>query len=305
MIKGSIFNIQKFAIYDGPGIRTLIFIKGCPLRCIWCQNPEGLFPHPQLSYHDRLCIHCHACIEACPNKVIRYNSNDVHIIDRDLCSVCGRCVEACPSGALNIIGKEITVEELVKDIQKDVIYFDSSGGGVTFSGGEPLSQPRFLYESLKKFRELDIHTAVETSGYVSSEIFKQISKQVDLFLFDVKIVDEQAHVMYTGVSNKQILSNLRFLVSSGRGRDVIVRIPLIPTITDTDENIERIINLLISLKGIEEVHLLPFHDVYEKYKSLGMPYKMHVREPPSSEKIKQVKKRFEEKGFTVSLWGVK
>lgn len=305
VIKGWIFNIQKFAIYDGPGIRTLVFFKGCPLKCIWCQNPEGLIPYPQLSYYDRLCIHCHTCIDICPNNVIRHSAEDVHIIDRDLCNICGKCVELCPSGALNIIGKEVTVEDLVKEIQKDVIYFDSSDGGVTFSGGEPLFQPRFLYESLKKCKELGIHTAVETSGYASSEVFKQISNYVDLFLYDIKIIDEHSHVMYTGVSNKQILSNLRFLASTGRGKDVIIRVPLIPTITDTDKNIEEIINLLSSLNCIEEVHLLPFHDVYEKYKNLGVPYKMHIHKPPSIEKIKSIKKRFEERGFTVSLWGIK
>lgn len=305
MIKGIIFNIQKFAIYDGPGIRTLIFMKGCPLRCIWCQNPEGLIPYPQLCYYERLCIHCHACIQVCPKNAIIHSINDTHTIDREICNMCGKCVEGCPTGALNIIGKEITVNELIDEIQRDVKFFDSSEGGVTFSGGEPLFQAEFLYEALRKCRELSIHTAIETSGYSSQEVIQKISKHVNLFLYDIKIVNEETHRKYTGVSNKLILNNLRTLVLSGRGKDVIIRIPLIPTITDNDQNINDIIDLLVSLRDIEEVHLLPFHDVYEKYKSLGMPYTMTIHEPPNDERIKYIKDRFADRGFTVSLWGVK
>ncbi|MCS7126108.1 MAG: glycyl-radical enzyme activating protein [Aigarchaeota archaeon] len=305
MIKGTIFNIQKFAIYDGPGLRTLIFMKGCPLRCLWCQNPEGLTLNPQLAYHDRICIHCHTCVKVCQLNVIKIEGDDTHIIDRGKCNMCRRCINVCPSGALSVIGREISVDDLIKEIERDMIYYDSSGGGVTFSGGEPLFQPQFLYESLKKCKELSIHTTIETSGYANQQIFKKISEKVDLFLYDVKIVDEELHKKYTGVSNRKILSNLRFLVMSGRGKDIIIRIPLIPTITDTDENIGNIMRLLLSLKDIEEVHLLPFHDVHEKYNYLGMTYRMPIHQQLKIERIKSIKEEFEKKGFYVSLWGVK
>lgn len=305
VIKGMIFDIQRFSIYDGPGIRTIVFMKGCPLRCLWCQNPEGLTSNFQLAYYENLCIHCHACVRACQLSSIKIGNEDVHIIDREKCNVCGNCVKICPVGALKIIGKEITVDELIREIRKDVIFYDSSGGGVTFSGGEPLFQPSFLYEALSRCKELGIHTAIETSGYAPQESFKEISSKVDLFLYDIKVIDDEQHKRYTGVSNKLILSNLKFLAMSGRGKDTIIRIPLIPTISDTDDNIDAIIRLISSLKGLEEIHLLPFHDVYEKYRCLGMPYRMNIRESVDAEKIKSIKEKFEERGFYVSLWGVK
>jgi len=302
--RGIIFDIQRFAIYDGPGIRTLVFLKGCPLRCWWCQNPEGLSRKPQLAYYEQLCQHCHLCAEICPTGAIKITTEDIHIIDRRKCNLCGKCYSVCPTGALKLIGREITVDELIKEIKRDAMFYDSSGGGVTFSGGEPLYQPDFLLQCLKECQEYGIHTALETSGYADKTTFRKISNFVDLFLFDIKIINEEKHKYYTGVSNKPILENLKFLVKSGRGEDVIIRFPIIPTITDTEENLRDIISLLSSLKTLERVHLLPFHDVSEKYRYLDLPYRMPVRKAPTIERINEIKERFENLGLSVSLWGI-
>lgn len=302
MIKGIIFDIQRFAIHDGPGIRTNVFMKGCPLRCWWCQNPEGISPEPQVMYFEFKCIHCHLCQDICPLGAIKITGEDVHLIDRKICDGCGICAENCPSGALKLVGRAYTVEQFIEEIRKDVPYFDSSGGGVTFTGGEPFFQPDFLKEALAALKELDIHTAVETSGFVSREVMKSLMGKIDLFLHDLKLLDEEESRYYTGAPSGPIIRNIRFLVESGRRKDIIARFPVIPTITDTERNLGMMRDLLSELR-IEEIHLLPYHDVREKYERLGIPYRMEVRKGPSKERLDQIKEFFEEEGLRVVLYG--
>ncbi|MEM4756891.1 MAG: glycyl-radical enzyme activating protein [Desulfurococcaceae archaeon] len=302
MKRGIIFDIQRFAIYDGPGIRTLIFLKGCPLRCWWCQNPEGLDPKPIVVHYDYKCMRCQTCVRVCPEKAVIYDeSKNCIIIDRDLCKACGICVKACPTTAMRLIGRSVSTDEVLSEIERDIPFYDSSGGGVTFSGGEPLFQPEFLLELLRGCKARGIHVAIETSGFTSSNIFKKIIKYTDLLLYDIKLVDEQDHLKYTGVSNKQILLNLHH--ADNVGKEIIIRFPVIPSITDTERNLEGLLNVLSNLKNVKRVDLLPYHDVKEKYERLGMEYKMKPGLKVSDERLFFIKQLIEERGYKVTIGG--
>ncbi len=303
MSEGIIFDIKRYAIHDGPGIRTTVFMKGCPLRCIWCHNPESQLMNFEIMYIEYKCIHCHTCVMVCPEKVIYFDDEEHQHFDREKCTYCGLCTDNCPTGALEFVGRKISVEELIREIEKDITLFDSSGGGVTFSGGEPLMQPRFLKESLKKLKEMYVHTALDTSGYAPREVIRSIMDYVDIFLYDIKLYDDREHIEYTGVSNVIIKENLKFLVKSGRAKDIILRFPVIPTITDSDKNIDGWISFIGDLKGIREIDLLPYHDVSEKFKRLGKEYKMPVHESPSDDKMKEIKEKFEEIGLYAKIGG--
>lgn len=300
MDDGFIFDIKRYAVHDGPGIRTTVFFKGCPLRCWWCHNPEGISPSENLMYFEFKCMRCRTCYNACPSGAVTFE-NDTPYINRLLCNHCGLCAGTCPTGALKLIGRKITVQELIKEIERDILFFDNSGGGVTFSGGEPLLQHKFLIEILKKCKKRDLHTALDTSGYTSGEIMASVMGYVDVFLFDLKLADEKDHRKYTGVSNEPIKANLRMLTDSGRGKDVILRFPVIPGITDTEKNVNGLVEFVSSLKGIREIDLLPFHDVSEKYARLDREYKMTAHKAPLREKLKDIKGRFEEIGLYVKI----
>lgn len=300
--KGVVFDIQRFAIHDGPGIRTLVFFKGCPLRCWWCQNPEGLTGARSLGYFEYRCIKSGECISVCHSNALTFQGESL-AIDRSACDGCELCVEACPSGALAVAGREIDADELIREIERDVLLFDNSGGGVTFSGGEPLFQPAFLKELLVRCRERGIHTALETSGQASSRVFESVIDLVDLFLFDLKLIDDGDHRKYTGVSNEFIKRNLMALVERNRGRDVILRFPVIPGINDTERNVNEFRSFVRSLDGIGEVNLLPYHDVSEKYRRLGLSYRMDARPAPSAERLGYIKRRLEESGLKVKIGG--
>lgn len=224
-------------------------------------------------------------------------------INRELCRVCGTCVKYCPTTAIRIIGREMSVQDVMSEIEKDIPFYDASGGGVTFSGGEPLAQPVFLIELLKECRARGIHTAVETSGYASPEIFRRAAELTDLLLYDVKLVDETAHVKYTGVSNKPILANLSR--ANSMGKPTIIRVPIIPNITDTDENVDGVLRILgsLNLRFILRVDLLPYHDVREKYERLDLEYKMPPGLKVSQERLSYIKERIEELGLKVTIGG--
>lgn len=297
--KGFIFDISRFTVHDGPGIRTTVFLKGCPLKCWWCHNPEGISQESVLMFFEFKCIKCNTCLHKCPKDAISFEN--LRRIDREKCNNCGLCSEHCPTGAIRQVGTSMTVDVLMSQIERDILLYDNSDGGVTFSGGEPLLQHNFLKEVLQECKKKDIHTVLDTSGYSSREVFSSIMNYVDLFLFDLKLAEEAEHRLYTGVSNKIIKENLRMLVDMGRGHDVILRLPIIPGITDTEKNIDGLIKFISKLRGINEINLLPFHNVCEKYERLGMEYNMTVRQAPEPESIKQIKQKFEQVGLLCKI----
>ncbi len=282
---GTVFNIQRYSIHDGPGIRTTIFLKGCPLNCWWCQNPESQLTEQETVFREDRCIGCGACSTICPSHVIQIK-NGLPVTEKEKCILCGKCIEKCPALAREMIGKKLTTEEVIKEIEKDLVFYEESGGGATFSGGEPLKQSEFLESLLNGCREKKIHTAVDTSGYISWEILNKINSKVDLFLYDLKIMDNERHKKYTGVSNESILENLKKL--SSIHNNIFIRFPVIPGINDDYQNIRETGEFLSSLK-IAQVNLLPYHYIgVDKYRRLGRTYKLATTQPPSEEKLSEV-----------------
>lgn len=265
--RGFIFDIKKYSINDGPGIRTTIFFKGCPLKCWWCHNPESQNKLPEE-------------FEGC---TFRWNlSHDPN--------------------QKNIIGTEVFSDDVMKEIEKDVPFYEESKGGVTFSGGEPMMQMDFLFELLTKSKKKDIHTAVDTTGFTDYQNFERIYELTDLFLYDLKLIDNEQHFLYTGVPNKIIHENLKRL--SERGNKIILRIPVIPTITDTTGNLDSMINFISELKSVREIDLLPFHKTAEsKYQKMGKENKVLQLEPPTDEQMNNIKYRFSSLGHTVKIGG--
>lgn len=298
---GLIFDIQSYAIHDGPGVRTLVFLKGCPLRCWWCHNPEGRSTSINLMFFDSLCIKSRNCIRACSEKAIYIDDNGKTAIDRKKCTECGDCTDSCPSSALKIIGREIGLDDLIGEIEKYNNIYSDPEGGVTFTGGEPLAQPAFLHEALKACKERYINTAVETSGYAPRRTIELILPLVDLFLFDIKVYDDGDSLKYVGVPSKIIRDNLKYILS--KGKNTVLRFPIIPGITDTDSNVDKWVEFVSGVSGLKEIDLLPFHDVEEKYYRLGLEYKMTVHGAPSSEKLESIKKKFEKVGLKVKIGG--
>jgi pyruvate formate lyase activating enzyme len=295
---GTIFDIKKYAIHDGPGIRTTIFFQGCPLNCWWCHNPESQSSRAVLMCRANRCSSCQTCIEVCPQQGISLNGTIV--TDRSKCDLCGECAEVCFYGAREISGKPMTIAEVMAEIQRDVPFYDQSGGGVTFSGGEPLLQRRFLSELLRECQAREIHTVVDTSGFAAWEVFDSIRQDVDLFLYDLKMMDEQRHEQYTGVSNQLILNNLQRLAESGA--QVFVRIPLIPGINNDKENLKESAALIADLPNITGIELMAYHDIAgAKYESLGLPYPLPDTLPPSDEAMQAAACYFEDMGLTVKL----
>jgi pyruvate formate lyase activating enzyme len=298
--KGMIFDIKKYATDDGPGIRTTVFFKGCPLRCWWCHNPEGQTPTPELMYRRQKCNRCGECAKVCPRGAITHVTKQISI-NRKGCNLCGECSQKCPTNALTIIGKETNVEEVMKEIDKDMVFYEESNGGMTVSGGEPLTQIDFLNVLLEKCKERNIHTAVDTCGYAPKEAFHKVSDKVDLFLFDIKLMDSKKHMKYTSVSNKLILENFTRLAENGN--DLLVRFPIIPKINDDEDNVTKTAEFILS-HGIGNLSLLPYHRAgIEKYKSLGKAYKMKETVSPSDEKMRAIKERFEALGLRVRIGG--
>jgi len=298
---GIIFDIKQYALHDGPGIRTTVFLKGCPLCCRWCHNPEGIETSPQILYRKRRCIACGECLLVCPEEALSLTPEGI-VTDRVLCNLNGACADICPAEARELVGKTVLPEEILETVKKDIPFYSQSGGGVTFSGGEPLMQPEFLFECLNLCGQEGIHRTVDTSGYAELEIIKQIAMETDLFLYDLKFMDSEKHRHFTGVSNQLILANLKYLARSGAR--VIVRIPFIPGINDDDENIDLVGMYLRILPEIETVHILPYHGQQEnKYARLDVEYKTKDLPLPSREDLSRAKKRLEGFGLNVDIGG--
>jgi pyruvate formate lyase activating enzyme len=274
MTEGVIFDIQRYSIHDGPGIRTVVFLKGCPLRCEWCSNPEGRNPVPELEFFASRCERCGRCVEVCPREAVNraLDSAPAEKLDRRACDLCGVCVEACLSSALVLSGRRVTVEEVMVEVKKDLAFYRRSGGGVTLSGGDPLAQPSFARTLLERCGEANIHTAIETCGHAPEQVFRQVVEPSDLVLYDLKHADPMEHQRLTGASNTVVLRNLRVLV--GMGKPIVARLPLIPGQNDGEANLREIGTLLSGL-GIREVHLMPFHQLgKDKYQRLGIRYEL-------------------------------
>jgi len=300
MSRALVFDIKKYAVHDGPGIRTTVFFKGCPLRCAWCHNPEGQLAVPEVMVKASRCLPgCRACVKSCRPKAITRTRTRLEV-NRRKCDGCGACAEACPSQAIELAGRRTEAADLVTTIFEDAIFHESSGGGVTFSGGEPLMQPDFLEAVLAECRRREARTAVDTCGYVPTPVLKRFLGKADLFLYDFKVMDEAKHKKYTGVSNRVILDNLRVLAESGQ--KVNIRIPLIAAVNDDDENIERTAEFLRSLKTITRISLLPYHGLAEdKYSRLDRAKAHRIFAAPSPERLKQIKAKLKASGFTVAI----
>lgn len=249
---GSIFNIQRFSTSDGPGIRTVVFLKGCPLNCAWCHNPESKSSLPELFFKESSCIGCGACCQVCSAHHI---GNNTHHLHRASCTVCGRCAELCPTGALELCGKTQSVDEVITAVLRDIPFYQTSGGGITLSGGEPLMQYDFSMRLLKEAKNYSIHTAIETSGYSAYDL-REIGSYIDLWLYDIKLIDEADHICYTGVSNRSILRNLDVLSRSGAS--IILRCPIIPDVNMNEAHLTALAELS-HLSGVQQLHIEPYH----------------------------------------------
>lgn len=268
---GIIFNIQRFSIHDGPGIRSTVFLKGCPLNCLWCHNPESKQVQQQLSFQHKNCAGCKVCEKVCTQKVHTFSHN-MHHIDFTKCIACGKCIDYCNKKALELIGYAISVDEIIEEVLKDRVYYETSGGGITLSGGEPLLQYEFSLAILKEAKTNHLHTCIETSGFCSQNVLKSIIPYTDMFLFDFKLSDEILHKKYTGVSLQPIIKNLQFL--NKNGASVVLRCPIIPEINDFEEHF-RMIAELSQMLCISQVELMPYHTLgIEKSRKIGVQYQV-------------------------------
>ena len=300
MTRGLVFDVRRYSVHDGPGIRTAVFLKGCPLGCWWCHNPESQGRAPFVHYDAARCIRCAACVEACPHGALAIGAMGVHR-DRALCQDEGACVAACPAEAQRVVGEWYTPSQLLEEIEKDQLFFDESGGGATFSGGEPLLQWEFLLEVLEGCGAWGIHRTVDTTGFTSTEVLLRVAQRTDLFLYDIKTMNPILHREVTGVSLAPILQNLDVLLHS-KAR-VRIRIPLVPGVTDGD-GLESIAAWLSSRPDPEGIDLLPYHSAAEgKHRRFGLPWRMADASSIPAERVEELAARIEHHGYQVTIGG--
>lgn len=298
-----IFDIQKFSTHDGPGIRTTIFLKGCSLACLWCSNPESKSPQKEILISKDKCIRCGQCVNVCNYNAISLKDNTI-TLDRKKCSACGSCIDVCFSETLKMAGKAYTVEAVMKEILGDESFYRTSGGGVTFSGGEALLFPEFVKAVAMKCKEKNIHTAIETAGCVPWENFEMVSDAIDLYLFDIKMSDETQHEKFCGKSNKLILENLDRLnkAVSHTHSEIIVRIPIIPGVNDDEDTLHQIAECLKSKNKVSKIELLPYHDFGKsKYDKLDEHYLCRDAQIPTREQLEKISDRFKLEGLDTEI----
>lgn len=298
MTEGTVFNIQRFSVHDGPGIRTTVFLKGCPLRCKWCHNPESNEPVPQLAYYEQLCNGCGSCAAACKEKAVNLKGVKVKM-NRQLCTTCGGCVSVCLFGAREILGRTYLVEQVMKEVEKDRAFYKNSGGGITVSGGEPLYQAGFTASILRECKREEYHTAVETCGFASEDVIKETAEYTDLFLYDIKLMDSRLHRKYTGVGNEQIHKNLK-IIGRELKKDIWIRMPLIKNINDSEEEMKQAIDMVSDIKPqIKKVCLLPYHALgLSKLQAIGADDKEAKSfEAPVKIRLERLKELWIENGY--------
>lgn len=300
-LKGCVFNIQRYSTGDGPGIRSTVFLKGCPLSCLWCANPESIRSFPEVGHRDSLCKRCGRCIESCGQKAISLNDDGKGtIIDRKLCNNCRECVGFCTEGALVMHGQTFSVEDVFEEVRKDAMFYQNTGGGVTASGGEPLLQADFVAALFQRCQQSGIPTALDTSGYAPLSALKQVLEHADLVLFDLKCMDNYESMAAVGQSNKLILENAEYVMKSDV--PVIIRIPLIPGITEKTENLRSIAEFVKRVNPDTPINVLPYHRLgVSKYRMMDMDYKIRELEPLSQERITEVVEIFKSLGLQCEI----
>lgn len=302
-VRGVVFNIQHYCIHDGPGIRSTVFVKGCPLRCVWCQNPESQSPAPEVLFVAERCEDCGTCVEACPEGAIALRDGKA-ATDRGLCKGRGNCVSVCPNEARSLMGKEMPASEVFEDLAADSLFYRSSGGGITVSGGEPLAQPDFTATVCRLAKEAGLHTAIDTCGHAPWHIVEQVLRHVDLVLYDFKHMNEEKHKLYTGVSNSLILENALRIAERHPQVRILGRFAVIPGYNDDDENVSATAEFIRTLGPVEGIHLLPYHKFGEaKYLRLEQSRGSLGIEPPTPERMHQIQLLFESAGVNAFVGG--
>ena len=294
---GTIFDIQRYSVHDGPGIRTTVFLKGCPLKCLWCSNPESQSKNPEIMLDHSLCTRCSRCVEVCPYNATVKSGDEIRLL-RDLCQGCSECVSACPNDARQLVGRQEEVENILKEVKKDGLFYKNSGGGVTLSGGEPMSQPEFTRTLLKRCKENGIHTVLDSSGYTKSENWDLVLEYVDMILFDLKQMEPEKHKEYTGVEKELILKSAKKVASLKV--PMIIRIPLIPGYNDSQKNMEECARFAKEI-GVDRIELLAFHRLcISKYNKLGKDWRLDGVSSPDNDLLERARENFTAHGLTCS-----
>ena len=302
-MSGIIFDIQSYAIYDGPGIRTCVYFKGCPLNCYWCHNPESQDPKPEMGYWEERCARCGSCLEACTNKALSLEENGIQR-DYKVCAACGECVKACPNQAMEKIGYETTARDIMEKVMRDKPFFDNSKGGVTVSGGEPTHQKDFLFEVLEAVKDTEVHTAIETCGYFAGDLIEPLAERVDLFLYDLKHMNSEVHKQATGAGNEKIMDNFRKILKKIGSERIIPRVPLIPGFNTDMASITDLITFIGEQGYRGPVHLMPHHGwARGKYQRIGRGDSFRDPGLVSSGEIKRIERVIIQAGLEPVLHG--